>query len=182
MESNHHKQIQSLPHYHYANPQLNYFLFFLWTVLEFFTLTVFVPVLVLIVLLCPFLTYDPITILSLNLERVVRIELTLPVWKTGALPLSYTRKWRKEKDSNLRRLLHLGALAKLCVRPLCHLSIKSFDKLRFLQETILSVFGSIVKWSCITMAVDVRTARTFVFQRTQFSRLMQPAYICLSTV
>ena len=22
MESNHHKQIQSLPHYHYANPQL----------------------------------------------------------------------------------------------------------------------------------------------------------------
>lgn len=27
-----------------------------------------------------------------KLERVVRIELTLPVWKTGALPLSYTRK------------------------------------------------------------------------------------------
>ena len=37
-----------------------------------------------------------------KLERVVRIELTLPVWKTGALPLSYTRKWRKEKDLNLR--------------------------------------------------------------------------------
>jgi len=33
------------------------------------------------------------------LERVVRIELTLPVWKTGALPLSYTRKKMAERQS-----------------------------------------------------------------------------------
>ena len=34
-----------------------------------------------------------------KLERVVRIELTLPVWKTGALPLSYTRKKMAERQS-----------------------------------------------------------------------------------
>ncbi len=33
-------------------------------------------------------------------------------------------KWRKEKDLNLRGLLNPGALAKLCIRPLCHLSVK----------------------------------------------------------
>ena len=69
-----------------------YFRFFLKILLECLTLTVFVPDLVLIVLLCPFLTYDPITILSLNLERVVRIELTHRLWKSFRLPLHHTRK------------------------------------------------------------------------------------------
>ena len=46
------------------SPVENYFLFFLKIDLECFTLTVFVPDLVLIVLLCPFLVCDAITILS----------------------------------------------------------------------------------------------------------------------
>jgi hypothetical protein len=46
------------------SPVKNYFLFFLKIDLECFTLTVFVPDLVLIVLLCPFLVCDAITILS----------------------------------------------------------------------------------------------------------------------
>ena len=34
---------------------------------------------------------------------VMRIELTLPAWKAGALPLSYTRiKWSGREDLNLR--------------------------------------------------------------------------------
>ena len=98
--------------------------------------------------------------------------------------LSYTRKkWRRRRVLPPQWLLDHGSLANCCRNLTIYVtSVKSFDKLRFLQETILSVFGSIVMWSCIKMAVDVRTARTFVFQRTQFSRLMQPAYICLSTV
>ena len=35
----------------------------------------------------------------------------------------YPQKWRLGKDLNLRGLLHPGALAKLCIRPLCHLSV-----------------------------------------------------------
>ena len=123
MESNHHKQIQSLPHYHYANPQL------------------------------------------LKMERVVRFELT-----TSSLENSYSTNWvthaKNGGEGEIRTLggfLGHNNLANCLFRPLRHLTVKSFDKLRFLQETILSVFGSIVKWSCIKMADDVRTARTSVF-------------------
>ena len=112
MESNHHKQIQSLLHYHYANPQL------------------------------------------LKMERVVRFELT-----TSSLENSYSTNWvthaKNGGEGEIRTLggfLVHNSLANCLFRPLRHLTVKSFDKLRFLQETILSVFGSIVKWSCIKMA------------------------------
>lgn len=54
------------------------------------------------------------------MERVMRIELTLPAWKAGALPLSYTRskKWSGREDLNLRPPApKAGALAKLRHAP-----------------------------------------------------------------
>ena len=55
-----------------------------------------------------------------GMERVMRIELTLPAWKAGALPLSYTRiKWSGREDLNLRPPApKAGALAKLRYAPL----------------------------------------------------------------
>lgn len=36
------------------------------------------------------------------MERVKGIEPSRPAWKAGALPLSYTRIWSEQQDSNLR--------------------------------------------------------------------------------
>ena len=37
-----------------------------------------------------------------KLERMMRIELTLPAWKAGVLPLNYIRKKCPETESNRR--------------------------------------------------------------------------------
>ena len=57
----------------------------------------------------------------------MRIELTLPAWKAGALPLSYTRlTWSGREDLNLRPPApKAGALAKLRYAPLQPLRTRS---------------------------------------------------------
>ena len=62
------------------------------------------------------------------MERVMRIELTLPAWKAGALPLSYTRskKWSGREDLNLRPPApKAGALAKLRHAPTFDAALKT---------------------------------------------------------
>ena len=49
------------------------------------------------------LSYRPL-IFILNLERVMRIELTTSAWKAEVLPLNYTRKWWVWTESNRRHL------------------------------------------------------------------------------
>ena len=39
---------------------------------------------------------------SKKMERMMRIELTLPAWKAGVLPLNYIRPWSGRRDSNSR--------------------------------------------------------------------------------
>ena len=46
-----------------------------------------------------------------KLERVMGIEPTLPAWKAGALPLSYTRRICGAVDEARTRDLHLGKVA-----------------------------------------------------------------------
>ena len=58
-----------------------------------------------------------------KLERVAGIEPAHRLWKSLRLPLHHTRKnggWRKIRTFGG---FHLGALAKLCIRPLCHPTI-----------------------------------------------------------
>ena len=74
--------------------------------------------------------------------------------KAPALPLckSPVLNWRRRRVLPPQWLLDHGSLANCCRNLTIYVtSVKSFDKLRFLQETILSVFGSIVKWSCIKL-------------------------------
>ena len=128
MESNHHKQIQSLPHYHYANPQL------------------------------------------LKMERVVRFELT-----TSSLENSYSTNWvTHAKNGGWGKIrtfggFHLGALAKLCIRPLCHPTVKSltnsdFFKRRYYQSSVPLSSGVVLKWRLMSVLPGPSSFNELSFQ------------------
>ena len=36
--------------------------------------------------------------------------------------MAYVDKWRRDRDSNPGRLLHLAGFQDQCIQPLCHLS------------------------------------------------------------
>ena len=126
MESNHHKQIQSLPHYHYANPQLKLFFSSRFWRTSFYSCRInsnrsttfcFSTMCFPIVWCSIWHIFIKIGAGSENRTHLASLE----DWRfTTKL---YPQNWRKEKDLNLRGLLHPGALAKLCIRPLCHLSV-----------------------------------------------------------
>ena len=159
MESNHHKQIQSLPHYHYTNPQLKLFFSSRFWRTSFYSCrinsnrsTTFC-----FSTMCFPIVWCSIWHILLKMERVVRIELTLPVWKTGALPLSYTRKWRRRRVLPPQWLLDHGSLANCCrnltiyVTSINLLTNSDFFKRRYYQSSVPLSSGVVLKWRMMSV-------------------------------
>ena len=63
-----------------------------------------------------------------HLERVMGIEPTLPAWKAGALPLSYTRKWSGRRGSDSRPPPWQGGALPTELLP--HIAVPARDKVR----------------------------------------------------
>ena len=50
--------------------------------------------------------------------------MRLSEWLVGLYRIGkFRKKWRRDRDSNPGRLLHLAGFQDQCIQPLCHLSV-----------------------------------------------------------
>ena len=106
----------------------------------------------------------------LKMERVVRFELT-----TSSLENSYSTNWvTHAKNGGWGKIrtfggFHLGALAKLCIRPLCHPTVKSltnsdFFKRRYYQSSVPLSSGVVLKWRLMSVLPGPSSFNELSFQ------------------